>query len=847
MYARIAARSGTELQPPPARTGGRPIAFALAALLVSAAAIPAAAQGTVTGQTRPVTQDQAQQRRNPNPLASQVRANPNAKMLVQANELVYDYQRDTISAVGKVQIYYDGSVLTADRVTHNRKTNRLNASGNVRYQTKDGNVITTDQIDMDADFTDGFVQSLTVETPERTRMAAARADRSEGNITVLQSGVYTACEPCKENPSKPPLWQVKAARIIHNEAERVIHYENASIEFFGVPIAHVPYFWHPDPTVKRQSGFLIPEFFGGDRTGYGAQIPYFWAIAPDRDLTVSVAPMTRQLGPLVSAEYRQRLVNGAYSIRASGIFQQDPNAFQDPADNVLGVMSPGNRDFRGVVDTKGDFAINKRWNWGWDAAVQTDRFFTVDYSMAGSSGGTEKVSQVYLTGQGDRSYFDMRGMGFTGYSRLDDHSELPYIHPVVDYSYVFGNPILGGEAGFRSNFTSLSRSETDFDPTFNQSSLGEAGVGGTNCITSASPTDCMMRGISGDYTRFSTEFYWKKTITNPWGVVIKPFATARADVATRNVRDDIGGAGVSQFTDVGRDNLLRAMPAVGMEARWPFISVHSWGTQIVEPIGQVVVRPNESKIGQFPNEDAQSLVFDDTNLFAIDKYSGYDRVEGGTRANVGVQYTANIHRYGTVNMLFGQSYQLAGRNSYEYSGVVDPATGQQTGLGLQSGLEDDVSDYVSRIYFQPVGNVSFAGRARFDKDNFDVKRLELETRATWDRLQLATIYARYDSQPLIGYAEKREGIYQTAQLKFHENWSVYGGIRYDLNSDRVDLSMIGLSYVDECFAATFSYVADNTNLTYTKPVHRVMMRMNLRTLGGTGFSTRISDDRTPGN
>jgi LPS-assembly protein len=289
------------------------------------------------------------------------------------------------------------------------------------------------------------------------------------------------------------------------------------------------------------------------------------------------------------------------------------------------------------------------------------------------------------------------------------------------------------------------------------------------------------------------------------------------------------------------------MPAVGTEVRWPFISVHSWGTQVVEPIGQIVVRPNETKIGQFPNEDAQSLVFDDTNLFAIDKYSGYDRVEGGTRANLGVQYTANIHRYGTVNMLFGQSYHLAGQNSYAYSGVVDPLTGQQTGLGLQSGLEEDVSDYVSRIYYQPVGVLSFAARARFDKDNFDVKRLELETRATWDRLQLATIYARYDAQPLIGYTEKREGIYQTAQLKFHENWSVYGGIRYDLNSDRVDLSMIGLSYVDECFAATFSYVADNTNLTYTKPVHRVMMRMNLRTLGGTGFSTRVSDDRTSGN
>ena len=287
------------------------------------------------------------------------------------------------------------------------------------------------------------------------------------------------------------------------------------------------------------------------------------------------------------------------------------------------------------------------------------------------------------------------------------------------------------------------------------------------------------------------------------------------------------------------------MPTAGMEVRWPFISVHSWGTQVFEPIGQVIVRPNETEIGRFPNEDAQSLVFDDTNLFAIDKYSGYDRVEGGTRANVGVQYTANIHRYGTVNALFGQSYHLAGKNSFAHSGQFD-GTGQETGYGLQSGLENDVSDYVARIYYQPNRTLSYAARFRFDENNFDVHRLELESRMSFEKLQLATIYARYDEQPLIGYIDKRQGIYQTAAFKLHENWSVFGGVRYDLDRDKFDLGMVGLSYVDECFAATLSYVADQTSLTYTRPVHRIMMRMNLRTLGGAGFSTQVGSDRTSG-
>ena len=833
MYLSGALQGWNLLQRRRASAGGRAVAFALAALLAGAAFSPGAAQQPVAGGgTVKSAQNQPTSRAKGagSPLMANVRTNPDAKMLVQANELVYDYQNERVAAVGKVQIYYDGAVLEADRVTHDRKLNRLNATGNVRYQTKDGNVIHTDSIDLDADFRDGFIQSLLIETPDNTRIAAASAERSGGNITVLQSGAYTACEPCKDDPKKPPLWQVKAARIIHNERERVIHYENATVEFFGVPIAYFPYFWHPDPTVKRQTGFLLPTFFSNSRTGVGVSVPYYWALAPNYDFTLDVAPMTRQIGPLVSGEWRHRLVNGSYSIRATGIFQQDKEAFIDQ-----GIKTPGYRDFRGSIETKGQFAINRRWHWGWDAALFTDRFFANDYAKATESGGSEKVSQIYLAGQGERSYFDARAMYFTGFSRLDNSGELPIIHPVVDHSYVLDRPVLGGELGFRTNFVSLSRREADFDPKFSQT-LGpppSTGPGGADCITTVNPGDCLMRGMAGDYTRFSTEMYWRRTITNPWGIVLKPFATARVDLATRNADGD---ANVNQFIDPSRETMARAMPAVGMEARWPFISVHSWGTQIVEPIAQIVVRPNETHIGKFPNEDAQSLVFDDTNLFAIDKYSGYDRVEGGTRANLGVQYTANIHRYGMVNMMFGQSYHLAGKNSYAYSDTAN--------TGAESGLEHDASDYVSRIYYQPVGNISYAARARFDKDNFDVRRLELEARQTWDKLSLSTIYARYDAQPQIGYTEKREGIYQTAALKLHENWTVFGGARYDLGRSEFDLAILGLNYVDECFAATFSYVADYSNLTYTKPVHRIMLRMNLRTIGGTGFSTQVGSERT---
>ena len=112
---------------------------------------------------------------------------------------------------------------------------------------------------------------------------------------MLQNGVYTACEACKNDPKKPPLWQVQAARIIHDQSEKMMYFEDARIEFFGVPLAWVPFMSAPDPTVKRKTGFLFPTLSSTSQYGFGVDTPYFWALAPNYDLTF--APMaTTQAG-----------------------------------------------------------------------------------------------------------------------------------------------------------------------------------------------------------------------------------------------------------------------------------------------------------------------------------------------------------------------------------------------------------------------------------------------------------------------------------------------------------------------------------------------------------------------
>jgi LPS-assembly protein len=755
------------------------------------------------------------------------------QMLVQANEIDYDYANNRVAAVGNVQIYYGDSTLEADRVIYDQKTKRLHAEGNVRLTEQDGKVTYGEIMDLSDDYRDGFVDSLRLDAPDQTRMAATRAERSSGNFTVFHNGVYTACAPCKDDPKKPPLWQVKAARIIHDQGEKMMYFEDARLEFFGQPLAWLPYFSAPDPTVKRKTGFLMPTLSTSSVYGAAIEVPYYWALAPDYDATFAPMITTKQ-GPLLQGEFRQRLMNGAYSIRAAGIYQLDKDAFI----RSDGSTTPGFRNFRGSVESTGLFALNNKWVWGWDAAVLTDQTFLQDYNprlsryhvtdpIQNPAINDAAVSQLYLAGKGNRSYFDARTIYYYGFSQSDVQSQIPIIHPVLDYNYVFDRPILGGELGYRLNFTSLTRNQADFDP-ITQSAL----INGT-CTQTANPaikttTSCLLRGVPGTYSRFSADVEWRRNITDQFGQIFTPFVSIRADAGSIEIKND---PGVANFINTGDSGLVRGMPTVGLEYRYPFINIQSWGTQTVEPIAQIIVRPNEQQIGRWPTEDAQSLTFDDSNLFRVDKYSGWDRVEGGGRANYGLQYTAQFNQAGFVNALFGQSYSLFGQNSFAYGGT--------TNTGLNSGLDTTASDYVARLSYQPNSIYTFTSRFRFDNDTFTPQRIELEARANFDRWSGSLLYGDYAPQPALGILSRQEGILGTGQVKIDANWVLLGGARYDINAGKFDQTRIGLGYVDDCLILGLNYIS---NYTYSGNVgvnHTVMLQLSLRTLGGTSVSQGV--------
>ncbi|WP_316159916.1 LPS-assembly protein LptD [Bradyrhizobium sp. SZCCHNRI20481] len=795
------------------RAGSGVLGFVLACglgLMVAAATgvvapSPAAAQG-FTYNPRP-------------PKAPPPRVANDNQMLVQATEVDYDYNNSRVSAVGNVQLFYNGTSVEADRVIYDQKTKRLHAEGNIRMTDADGKITYANSLDLSDDYRDGFVDSLRVETEDQTRMAATRADRSKGNYTVFENGVYTACAPCKDDPKKPPLWQVKGARIIHDQTEKMLYFENAQLEFFGVPLAYIPYFSTPDPTVKRKSGFLMPGVTQTGGYGFGVDIPYYWAIAPDYDATFTPRITSKQ-GVLLQTEFRQRLSNGGYQVRLYGIDQLDPQAFAG---------QPGNRQFRGGVDTKGQFALNDKWVWGWDGILLSDYMFLSDYRLAQyrdpfnsfMSLPTEAISQLYLTGVGSRSFFDVRAIHYLSFS--GNQQTVPVVYPVLDYSNVLNYPVFGGEFSYKTNFVNLSRQTAVFDPI-----TTTANTNGLCAINSADPATrarCLLRATPGTYTRLTAQAEWRRSFTDPYGQIWTPFAILRADAINANVSNQ---PGVGNFLQTGDTQALRLMPTVGLEYRYPFINVQPWGTTTIEPIAQVIIRPNETYAGRLPNEDAQSMVFDASNLFSVDKFSGYDRVEGGGRANVGVQATTQFDRGGTINVLFGQSYHLFGMNSFAVQDANNTAIG--------SGLDKNVSDYVARVDYSPNRTYTFSMRSRFDQQTLNIQRFEAEAKANFDRWSVALTYGNYAADPALGYLDRREGILGSGSVKVAPNWVVTGAARWDLAANKINQYVIGAGYVDDCFVLAANYVTSyNYTAGTTPPVlsHAYMLQIGLRTLANS--------------
>ncbi|MCB1381635.1 MAG: LPS-assembly protein LptD [Notoacmeibacter sp.] len=768
------------------------------------------------------------------------KTDPNAQMLLEADTLVYDNDNQVVRALGSVQIDYDGSKLVAREVIYNQKTRRVRAVGNVELVEKDGNRIYADEMDVTDDFGNGFVNALRIETTDNTRFAAESAERSDGNVTTFNNGVYTACEPCEEKPDKAPIWRVKAKRIIWNGQEKTVRFKDASFELFGMPIAYMPSFSIADPTVKRKTGFLFPSFSLRTELGFGTRLPFYIALADTYDLLLSPTYYTKQ-GFLGEAEFRQRFDNGRYMLKMAGIQQNEPGAFDiNTVDRSVKT--------RYMVGTTGKFDINPRWALGWDILAQSDKNFSHAYSIGNFANAVHR-SEIWLKGLNDRNHFDLRFMKFqVQEAALDSNagsrnSRQPWVLPNFDYTRV-EDDVAGGQLTLRANSQVLSRQITQTANALTEKQILN-GAGNPVLGTGIYAIN-RIPGLAGTNGRASVEAEWKRNTITDGGFVITSMLAARGDGIFANLNTPsqraVGYLATNEGWRVSKnDAWFRGMATAGLEVRYPILFNTGSASHILEPVGQLFIRPDAPYQGVIgiPNEDAQSLVFDATNLFERDKFSGWDRIEGGTRANLGLRYSGAFANGWTAQGIFGQSFHLAGRNPYAQPDFLQ--------VGAASGLETSRSDYVGMMAVSTPWGLTTSVSARFDEKDFRLRRLQTDLIYA-SKLGTASLrYTDIQAQPKYGFTRDRKEVAGALKVNLTEDWSVFGGAAYDLVSKTLVRDSIGFAYDDECFTFQFSYGHKRQTYAPKKVSQQFGLFLSFRTIGDFGKKDGLKLDSLTGD
>ena len=744
------------------------------------------------------------------PFGPTPKINNAAPLYLQGDDLIYDTKNNRVIARGNVQIFYNQFLLTADQVTYDQGAAKLLAEGNVQVRDPNGNITRSERFEATDDFRDAFVNSLSVVSKDETRIQARRAIRRDGNVTEFEKGKFT---PCKNEPGQSPLWCISGARIIHDQQAQTLTYQDAQFEFYGTPIFALPYFQMPDPSVRHRSGFLAPTFGSSTTLGLMAEIPYYFALDKSYDFLFHPELLSKQ-GVLYKGDWRQRFNDGEYMIRFGAI---------DQALNNLGsAASPDLKGWRGTVETRGLISLSSWWKFGWDITLESDKSFR-SYYRFDSVLQTDRVNTAYITGQSDRNYFNLALFQFGGLVPNDTDINKSRALPVIDYNYVAAQQVLGGELSFNGHLRNLTR------------------LSGLN---SAVPQQYL---TGADSTHFVSDINWRRKIIDPIGQSWTPFANIRGDIYQyQDTRDPITGLMVAG------DTLYRGVGAAGLTYAYPFVAHTQNASHTVEPVVQVVTRAMAGKQDQtlLPNEDAKSVVFDDTSLFFESKSTGFDRVDTGTRLNFGSRYNLQFTQGLNIRAVIGQSQVLSGTNTFGNPGfdvTSTAAPGQfASAISANNGLENRRSDYVAGLYVSPLASLSLVAQARFDTNTLALRRQDTLLSAGIGPFtgQLAYALTRDTSQSLTstGATVGQQEAQATLGVKLTDRWTLTGSVRYDIDQHMRLQDLVQLRYADECFVLTSTYsetFISNPTLGVV-PDKTLMLRVEFKNLGSFGTGTDVT-------
>ncbi len=701
---------------------------------------------------------------------------PASDIAFEADGASYDNDKDLATVFGNVVMRRGEQSVRADQVTWDRKSGQIVASGNIRFVDADGNQLFTDRIELTDEFKAGAMENMLLALREGGRLAAAKGERADNGDIVLHSAAYTACA-VEDNSGCPrkPSWRVTARRVIYDPDERRVRFYGASLELFGARLLPLPGLVLTTDG-RPISGLLIPDVRLSASNGVEFSQTWYQRLSASKDLALTGYVYTGAL-PMVQAQYRSLDSQGAYQV--TGYVTRSSRI------PIGATALSSQKDFRGYIYTNGRFQFDPNWSLTFSGRLASDRTFLRRYDI---SRDDRLRSTVDLERVDANSYFSLQGWATQTLRVGDQQGLVPVALPLIDYRLRLADPLMGGRVELQANSLAVTRT---------------------------SGQDTQRAFVSGR---------WDLRRLTPMGQEITFTALARGDVYH-------SGENALTTTATYRGNpgwQSRAFATAAADVKWPLVGSFMGGSQVFTPRLQVVASPTIKNLA-IPNEDARSIDLEDSNLFALNRFPGYDRIEDGVRFTYGFDWQWERPNW-RVTSTIGQSYRL---------------TSRPTLLPDGTGLSSRTSDIVGRSEVRFKDVVKVTHRFRLDKDTFAVRRNEFDAAVGTERTYFELGYLRLNRNIGAGIEDlrDREELRASARVGFARYWSVFGSGVIDLTSTSEDPTLVaadgfqplrtrlGIAYQDDCLELDFTWRRDFVATGDAQRGNTYQVHFALRNLG----------------
>lgn len=694
----------------------------------------------------------------------------------EADGAAYDDNKDQISVAGNVVLRRGQQSVRADKVTWDRKSGQIVAEGNIRFVDQDGNQLFTDRLELTDELKAGAMQNMLYVLREGGRLAAQSGERGENGQVILSNAAYSACavEDSQGCPRRPS-WRLTAKRVVFDPDSKTVRFYGSRIELFGVSLL-------PMPTIalatdgRPISGLLIPDVQLSASNGVQISDTWYQRLGPNRDLAITGYIFTEAL-PMVSAKYRQ--------ITSAGAFQVTGYATRSSRIPIGGSPTSSQKDFRGYLYANGRFQFTPNWSLTFSSRLTSDRTFLRRYDI---SRDDRLRSTFDLERIAPDSYLSIAGWATQTLRVGDPQGQVPVAIPIVDYRRRLTEPVLGGRVQLQANTMAITRSSGQ------------------------------------DTQRAFASAQWDLRRITPMGQELTLTALARGDVYHSD--ENALTSTVSYRGNPGWQT--RAMASVAFDAKWPLVGSFMGGTQVLTPRIQIVASPTLRNL-EVPNEDARAIDLEDSNLFALNRFPGYDRIEDGVRFTYGFDWQFDRPGW-RISTTVGQSYRL---------------TDRPTLLPDGTGLSTRTSDIVGRTEVRYREFVKFTHRFRLDKDDFAVRRNEFDAAIGTRRTYLEVGYLRLNRDVSSGIEDlkDREEARIAGRIGFARYWSFFGSGVFDLTGISDDPALVGVdgfqpirtrlgvAYQDDCLEIDFTWRRDFVANGDARRGNTFQIHIALRNLG----------------